>query len=293
MTMFLLALAAALPGQSFRDRADAPVMVVLPAGRVLLGSDEAETTREGRPAAAAATERPRRGVRFDQPFAVARAHVTVAEFDAFVKATRRPMAGCLIAKDGKWSDGALPAYSYLDPGFSQVRDEPAVCVDWADVSAYAAWLSARTGHRYRLLTEAEWEYAARAGTTTARWWGDTAEGLCAHANGGDRDYAVAMPDDKTANLACSDGFAHTNRSRAFAPNPFGLRDMLGNAWQWVADCFTPVPGAPVPAGECKARSIRGGSWHNGPPVLRSATRFSLPPTMRSSSLGFRVMRELD
>ncbi|HEU0043432.1 formylglycine-generating enzyme family protein [Sphingomonas sp.] len=293
MPTLLLALVATLPGHSFRDRPETPVMVVVPAGRVLMGSDEAETTREGRPPAAAATERPRREVRFERPFAVARAHVTMAEFEAFASATRRPMAGCLVAVAGKWGDGPLPAHSYRNPGFRQRRDEPAVCIDWSDASAYAAWLSARTGFRYRLLTEAEWEYAARAGATTARWWGDTPAAMCTHANGGDRAYAAVMPGDKTANLSCSDGFAYTSRWRAFPPNPFGLHDMLGNAWQWVADCFTPVPGALKSAGACKARSIRGGSWHNGPPVLRAATRFSLPPTMRSSSLGFRVMREVD
>ena len=280
------------PAAHFRDARFAPEMAVLPTGSALLGSTEAETTREGRPAASAAYERPQRTVRFDRPFAIARTHVTRKEFAAFVTATGRAMAGCVVAVGGKWSDGPQPAYDYTHVGQPQRDDEPAVCVNWADATAYADWLSARTGHRYRLPTEAEWEYAARGGTTTARWWSDAADGICAHANGGDRAYAAAMPEDRTANLACSDGYAHTNPVGHFAPNPFGLRDMLGNAWQWVADCFTPVPGGAAPAGPCQARAIRGGSWHNGPAVLRAATRFSLPPTMRSSSLGFRVMREL-
>jgi formylglycine-generating enzyme required for sulfatase activity len=280
------------PGTTFRDGRDAPVMVVLPVGRVLLGSSEAETTREGRPPTSAAFERPQREIAFDRPFAVGQSHVTRREYAAFAQATKRDVGGCVVVITGKWSDGRQPGYSYRNVGFAQRDDEPALCVDWQDAQAYAAWLSAKTNARYRLLTEAEWEYAARGGTTTARWWGDDTASICTRVNGGDRAYAALMPDDKTANTACSDGFGHTNPVRRFAANPFGLHDMLGNAWQWVADCFTAVPGAPSPTGPCVARSIRGGSWHNGVAVLRPATRFSLPATMRSSSLGFRVMREL-
>jgi formylglycine-generating enzyme required for sulfatase activity len=285
--MLILALAAAVPGTAFRDRGDAPVMIVVPAGRALLGSDEAETAREGRAPAAAAAERPRREVRFDRPFAIGKHHVTRRQFAVFARATRRRMAGCVVAIAGAWSDGASADHDYRRVGFAQRDDEPALCVDWADATAYAAWLSARTGARYRLPSEGEWEYAARAGTQTARWWGDDTASICAHANGGDRAYAVVMPADTTANTGCSDGYAHTNPVGRFAPNPFGLHDMLGNAWQWVADCFTPAV-----EGGCAARAIRGGSWHNGTAVLRSATRFGLPPTLRSASLGFRVVREL-
>ncbi len=292
--IFVLAAAAIASAHnaSFRDRRESPVMVAVSAGKFLMGSDEAETRREGRPEASAATERPRREIGFDKPFAIGKYHVTRRQFGAFAKATKRPMDGCVVVVSGKWSDGRQDGFSYRRVGFAQRADEPALCVDWADAVAYANWLSVRTGHKYRLPTEAEWEYASRAGTTTARWWGDGREALCSHANGGDRDYAAVMPDDKTANLACSDGFVQTSPAARFPANAFGLHDVLGNAWQWVADCFTAVPGMPPPEGECKARSIRGGSWHNGPAVLRSATRFGLPPTMRSASLGFRVLREL-
>lgn len=275
-----------------RDAPGLPVMVVVPQGRATLGSSEAETTREGRAPATGAYEHPQREVTFARAFALSRSHVTRAEFDRFVKATHRPMAGCVVALQGKWSDGPLAAYDYRNPGWKQRPDEPAVCVNWADAVAYAAWLSQRTGHRYRLPSEDEWEYAARGGTTTARWWGDAAADICARANGGDKSYAATMPDDKSANLACSDGFARTSPAGRYAPNPFGLFDMLGNAWQWTGDCFAAVPGSAPPAGPCNARSIRGGSWHNSVATLRAATRFSLPPTMRSSSLGFRVVREM-
>lgn len=286
----LALLIAAAPVKTFRDARDAPLMAVVPAGTATLGSTEAETTREGRSPALAAFEHPQHTVTFAAPFAVGVAHVSVREFAAFVRATGRPMAGCVVLIDGKWSDAPIAAYSYASPGFRQRGDEPAVCVNWDDASAYAAWLSARTHAHYRLLTEDEWEYAARGGTATARWWGDGSDDICTRANGGDRDFAATMPSDKSANLTCSDGFARTNPSGNFAANPFGLHDMLGNAWQWTADCFA-APGS-APPDPCPARSIRGGSWHNSVATLRSATRFSLPPGMRSSSLGFRVMREL-
>lgn len=279
-------------GKHFRDKPFAPMMVVVPAGTALLGSTEAETTREGRAPAFAAYEHPQRRVTFDRPFAVGRSHVTQREYATFVGATKRPMGDCVVAIDGKWSDGREVGYSFARPGWAQRGDEPAVCVDWDDATAYAAWLSQRTGARYRLPTEDEWEFSARGGTTTARWWGDEAATICARVNGGDRRYSKVMPADKSANAACDDGFAHTSPVTHFAPNPFGLNDMLGNAWQWTADCFVAVPGNPAPPHYCKGRSIRGGSWHNSVSTLRAATRFSLPPDMRSSSLGFRVMREL-
>lgn len=297
----LLSLAVALASETvvearprmFRDGPGLPLMVVVPMGSAVLGSSEAETAREGRLPALAAAEHPQRYVRFHHAFAVSRGHVTQAEFARFAEATGRAMAGCVVLLDGKWSEGPLPAHDFRHPAWKQRSDEPAVCVDWADANAYAAWLSQRTGHRYRLLSEDEWEYAARGGTETARWWGDDPADICTRANGGDEAYAKTMPSDKTANLACGDGFARTNPPGRFPANPFGLRDMLGNAWQWTADCFSGAPGT-APLGEpCKARSIRGGSWHSSVAILRSATRFSLPQTMRSSSLGFRVLRELD
>lgn len=286
--LLLTAAPPVAPGTIFRDGDGLPQMVVVPAGQGVIGATVAETEREGRAPAQAAAEHPQRTTRFDKPFAVGRFHVTQAEFAAFVRATGRDMAGCVVLLSGKWSDGPDPRHNFSKPGWKQSTNEPAVCVNWHDATAYAAWLTQRTGARYHLLTEVEWEYAARAGTSTARWWGDEREALCRWANGGDRTYAEIMPSDKTANLRCADGFAYTSPVAHFAPNAFGLHDMLGNAWQWTSACFP----APAADGSCATRSIRGGSWHNGPAVLRSATRFALPPDLRSSSLSFRVMREL-
>ena len=279
------------PRHSFRDGMAYPVMEPIPAGEATLGSNEAETTREGRTPAFAAYEHPQRKVRFVRPFAMGMTHVTRREFATFVGATKRNVDGCVVTVDGKWSEGPLAGYSFVHPGFFQRDDEPAVCISWDDASAYTAWLSQRTGKHYRLPSEDEWEYAVRGGNSTARWWGDDASDICKRVNGGDQSFAKMMPSDKSANTSCSDGYTYTNPVMRFPANPFGLRDTYGNAWQWAADCFVAVAGTAQPS-PCKARTIRGGSWHNSVSTLRSATRFSLPPAMRSSSLGFRIMREM-
>ena len=167
-----------------------------------------------------------------------------------------------------------------------------------DAEAYVAWLTKSTGHEYRLLHEAEWEYAARAGTAESRWGGDDPAALCRFANGADLSYDKARPGEPNTNKTCDDGYVFTNPVNAMPANPWGLHDMLGNLWQWTADCFTPkysagpsVATVAIAGGDCTQRVVRGGSWHNYPDALRSAARFALPNTLRSSSIGFRVLRQ--
>ena len=279
-------------GRPFRDLPIAPEMVLVPQGRGVQGSTEAETTREQRAPALASFEHPQREVRVEQPFAIGAHHVTNREFAAFVKATSRDMAGCTVLANEKWSSSPDPAHSFASPGWLIRDDQPVVCVNWNDATAYAGWLSSKTGARYRLPTEREYEYAARAGTMTARWWGDSPADMCARANGGDRSYAAILPSDKSANLACDDGYSTVSPVGRYPASPWGLHDMYGNAWQWTADCFAATPAKPTPE-PCASRAIRGGSWHSSTVTLRSATRFSLPPATRASSLGFRVVREVD
>lgn len=270
-------------------------MIVVPAGDFLMGSSEAETQREARAPAQAASERPQHREALPRPPAIGRYLITVAQFDRFVRATGRDMAkGCTVDDGGIWL--FEPRRSYRDPAFPQTRAHPAVCVTWDDAKAYAAWLSTATGHAYRLLHETEFEYAARGGTTTARWWGDSPDGLCRYANGADRSFYRAFPGDPKVNRACDDGYAGTSPVGHYRPNPFGLYDMLGDAWEWTADCFREdytLAAEPPPDGECSRRAIRGGSWHNYPNVLRAANRFWLSPDNRSSSIGFRLARDPD
>ncbi len=264
----------ATPGSRFQDCADCPEMVVIPAGTFTMGSPASETGR-------GSDEGPQRSVTLAAPLAVGRFHVTVAEYRAFVTAT------------GSRGDDGWRTASYKGQG--QGDRHPVVNVSWEDAQAYVQWLSQRTGKRYRLLTEAEWEYAARAGTTTSRWWGDGEAGQCAAANGTDLTAKDAEPSRTVA--SCRDGFLFTSPVGTFAPNRFGLHDMAGNAWQWVEDCYADsYVGASSDASiaqtsrGCDQRVLRGGSWLIFPQFLRSASRFGDTPGFRIDDTGFRIVR---
>ena len=171
-----------------------------------------------------------------------------------------------------------------------------VCVSWDDVRAYASWLSRRTGERYRLLSESEWEYVARAGTRTARYWGEGESGQCGHANGADasakRQYSY------WAAASCDDGHVRTAPVGSYGANAWGLHDVLGNVWEWTGDCWNesyagaPSDGSSWERGACSNRVLRGGSWRNSPRYLRSAYRDGLFTGYRSLYNGFRVARTL-
>lgn len=227
-------------------------------------------------------------------FALARTDVTRAQWRLFVEATHRPVAsGCEWA--GFPRDQSQRA-SWRDLGFDQTDDDPVVCVSWNDARDYVAWLGARTGEPYRLPSEAEWEYAARAGTTTAYPWGD--EASHEHANYG----AEACCSERASG---ADTWLQTSPVGSFPANAFGLYDMQGNAWQWVQDCYVdtyeaaPVDGSPVDAPSCPYRVLRGGTWGDTPDLIRSAFRNWAPPPdwpsdreYRSGGVGFRVARSL-
>ncbi|MGB7466858.1 MAG: SUMF1/EgtB/PvdO family nonheme iron enzyme, partial [Candidatus Acidiferrum sp.] len=171
-------------------------------------------------------------------------------------------------------------------------------VSWDDAQAYVAWLSAKTGHVYRLPTEAEWEYAARAGTTTARYFSDNPAELCRYTNVGDLDYSEQHPGDSGVNRACRDGYVFTSPVGSFPPNQFGLYDMLGNVLNWNEDCSNanysgaPTDGTAWQSGDCGRRVVRGGSWDASLSVVRSANRRGIPTFYRTTTFGFRVARTL-
>ena len=260
---------AVVAGAAFRDcDAACPEMVPLPAGRFVMGSPAGERGRFGNE-----TQHP---VEIARPFAIGRFSVTFAQFDACVK------------------DGGCDGYRPADEGWGR-GDRPAVNVSWNDAQGYLRWLSAKSGARYRLPTEAEWEYAARAGTVTARWWGDD-------ITRGDAKYG---PDDCPQQKHCggvasgAGNWLTTAPVGSFAPNPAGLYDVLGNVWQWTADCWhSDYEGAPkdgsawVEAG-CKKRVARGGSWTDTPAFVRAATRLGLGGEGRRGWIGLRVVREMD
>lgn len=278
-------------GQSFRDCEDCPEMVVVPAGGFTMGSPPGE---EGR----AHDEGPQRHVTLREPLAIGKYHVTVGEYRAFVHATRRADGGtCFVFGDiGSMEDQQRRSWRNL--GFKQTERDPVVCVSREDARAYAAWISERSRQRYRLPTEAEWEYAARAGAASRWWWGDDVAGQCKAANGRDQRLKREVPGmDHQPNAPCDDGYAFIAPVGRFAANRFGLHDMGGNVSQWVLDCYRdtymgapPDASTPVEGTPCQARLVRGGAWWFGPKDLRAATRIGVTPERRGSDAGFRLVR---
>jgi len=282
-------------GTVFRDCDGCPEMIIVPAGTFILGSPPSEPGRRD-------DEGPQVEIRIARPFAVGRYEVTRRQYQAFLRETGHPVRGnCMTdrRKPGSW---ALDAETnFHDPGFPQTGDHPAACVSWNDARAYLAWLNEKAGGGYRLLTEAEWEYIARAGTTTAYPWGPSIHDGCSHMNGFDKVIAGKKGDlykgEAISFANCSDGFLNTSPVGSYAANAFGIHDLIGNLAEWVEDCSTQTyasmksDGAPV-GGDCSKRMVRGGSWGTQPRQLRSAERIRYNPTDLDDSIGIRVAKTL-
>jgi formylglycine-generating enzyme required for sulfatase activity len=279
--------AARQAGDVFRDCADCPEMVVVPAGRFMIGAAEQEksTLDWAQP-----MERPVHEVRIGKPFAVGLFAITRDEFEEFVRRTNNPVEGGCSYWDGKEVLDATR--SSRDPKLSggpQTGDHPVVCVSALEATKFAAWLSAKTGRNYRLLSDAEHEYVTRAGTTSAFWWGPTIS----------PDQANYWSEASYNGSPTAPGRYTTVPVKFFRPNPWGLYQVHGNVTAWVADCWHPdYTGGPTEgsvwqtdAGDCKERTIRGGSFINNPDLVRSAHRRSMPD-IRSISIGFRVAQTL-
>jgi formylglycine-generating enzyme required for sulfatase activity len=262
------------PSANFRECAgNCPEMIVIPSGSFVMGSTQAEQSRfdavpkraddndlQNHDTSGLGNEGPQHKVVIAKSFAVSKFDVTFAEWDACFS-----VGGCR-----KRGDGGMG------------RDtKPAITVSWDDAQQYALWLSWMTGRSYRLLTEAEWEYVARAGTTTTYYWGD--EVGKGHANC----------------MGCGGEQNKTSPVGSFPANPFGLYDMAGNVWQWVQDCYSrnydqaPTDGSASTGQDCTYRVARGGSWNLGPEYVRSAVRFRFPSNYQAVNRGFRVARTLN
>jgi formylglycine-generating enzyme required for sulfatase activity len=295
----------ALPAEaqwSYRDCPQCPEMVQIPQGTYLMGAPAGEEDREGVPPELRGRSQPQRRVSIEYSFSLGKYEVTRGEFAAFVQATRyQTGSSCwALPPGGKYTEQS--GLSWHNPGFPQTARDPVVCVSWDDARAYVEWLSRTTGKNYRLPSEAEWEYAARARTTTARYWGDSRDNACFYANVADLMTAGRYSFEKTPQnlFMCSDGYAYTAPVGQFRPNAFGLYDVLGNAWEWTGDCWgDDLSGAPANGayrgttsnpGDCSKRVTRGGSWSYHPRFVRAATRFWAFWGYRHDSLGFRVAR---
>jgi len=252
-------------GDEFQDCAVCPEMVVVPPGSFLMGSSEDKGSDN---------EKPQHEVVIAQPFAVGKYEVARGEYAAFAATGgHKPGIGCALWSRGEWD----PFADWEAPGFSQTDRDPAVCVSWDDAQAYVRWLASKAGRPYRLLSEAEWEYASRAGTTTRYFWGDK-----------------ITPED--ANYGGHVG--KTTEVGSYLPNFWGLYDVHGNVWEWVEDCWNesyegaPSDGSAWTSGECDRRVLRGGSWSAKPEGLRAAVRGVGGPDGRIDFLGIRVARML-
>ena len=275
-------------GDVFRDCPACPALVVVPAGTFPMGSDRRDDESDD-------DERPRHRVAVGS-FALGVHEVTLDEYAVFVEATGRAGNQCWAFDAGDESWDWRAEASWRSPGYSQAGDHPVVCVSWQDAQAYVRWLRTETGEEYRLPSESEWEYAARAGTATRRHWGNGSDDQCAYANGADGTAKRRFTDWTVAD--CVDGALWTSPVGALGANGFGLHDMLGNVWEWVADCWhadydgAPLDGTAWTGDDCDRRVLRGGSWYNTPRFLRAATRDWDVPGLRFSYVGFRVARTL-
>jgi formylglycine-generating enzyme required for sulfatase activity len=276
-------------GDSFRECENCPEMVVVPAGSFTMGSPEGENDRS-------VDEGPQHVVTISKPFAVGKFHVTRDEYAVFAQETGYAATMTCYKRSGT-RDG-----SWHDPGYAQEGSHPVVCVTWDDAKAYVNWLAKKTGKPYRLLSEAEWEYAARGkthpGTYPRFWFGNDKGVLCRYANG----------------ITCH--ILKTSPAGKYKPNAFRLYDMTGNAWQWTEDCHhdsyqgAPTDGSAWTAGTCNSgpsaqagivpgpdrfawkifHAVRGGSWFTYPRNLRAAARDRVTDTDYGG--GFRLARTL-
>lgn len=279
--------------------ADAPAMLRIEPGTFTMGHSDGE-----------ADEGPPQTVTL-RPFAIAETEVTSGQFAAYVQATGAKIGGgCNVYEQGKLV--TKPELSWTNPGYPQTDDHPVVCISPREMQAYADWLAQTTGRKFRLLTEAEWEYVARHRSKGDEPWASP-DKACAIANLLDRDTAkaeagkivpaaAAEPASETGArprvAPCSDGFVHTAPVGKLAAHPLGVYDIIGNVWETVADCYTdtlanvPADGGAVQREGCGKFVVRGGAWVVGPNVVRFMQRGTLDADARKFSIGFRLAETL-
>jgi formylglycine-generating enzyme required for sulfatase activity len=295
--------------------------VRIPAGEFLMGSDESPDrlardfpAYEPKRLLQLSDEQPVHRVRISQPFWLGQHEVTVGQFRAFLQASgHRPESvadgtgGYGYNPDydpastlrGDAFEGRDPRYSWDQPGFAQTEQSPVLNVSWNDAVALARWLSLKENRVYRLPTEAEWEYACRAGSQTRYHQGDDPQSLAQVANLFDAAALPYWPRWQAYALEGSDGHAFSAPVGSLAPNAFGLHDMLGNAWEWVADWHDEAYYASSPSsdptgpedGEVKVR--RGGSWHSWALYARCSFRNWNTPQTRYTLVGMRLLLEAE
>lgn len=305
---FSLGLGAAVHAKSpakatvIRDCSNCPEMVPLKPGTFTMGATPEEEIRHGLAVPSRGHSVPIHDVTFARGFAMGKYPVTVAQFRVFVEETGYKTADSCFNQhynDGHFIYENARGYNWRSPGFAQADNYPVVCVSAEDGDAYAAWLSRKTGHKYALPNEAQYEYALRAGTTTSFFWGDDRDAkACEYSNQPDLDQARELnaPTGPEYRFPCHDGYAYTSPVGNYKPNPWGLYDMQGNIWEWTADCYNPTyDGAPTDGstwttGDCDARPSRGGSYGNAAQSAYAGIRAPRHASYIGHSWGFRVVR---
>lgn len=283
----------------FRDCDTCSEMIILPAGKYLMGAtkEEFNSGDKNMNKVFYIDETPRHQVDV-MSFGIAKFDVTRQQFAEFARETKFEEKGCRVFNGNEWAFDKDA--DWKNPGFKQTENDPVVCISWDDAKKYIAWINSKTPHKkygnYRLPTEAEWEYATRAGTTTAMYWGNNRSEQCKYENA--RDLSAKDIDPKIAHANCDDRFVETAPVGSFQSNPWGLYDMLGNVEKWVSDCsqvgyshiFSTEENAN--SSNCSMRSTRGASWATIPMAVRSASRAGYRPSTRASDMGFRLAVDL-
>ena len=271
-------------GDRFRDCPECPELVVVPAGSFAMGTERWSAHGYD-------DEGPIHKVTFGSPFAVGVHEVTVAEFGRFVAETDHSTGHLCWVRDGGERE-LKTGRGWRNPGFQQTGSHPVVCVNWNDAQRYVAWLSDVTRERYRLPSESEWEYAARAGSGTR-----SKRNQCAYANGADWSATSQFPHWEV--IPCDDGHVYTAPVGSYRANAWGLHDTLGNAAEWTQDCWherydgAPTNGAAWESGECARRVLRGGTFSQKWSALRTTYRDVTNSGNRIDTYGFRVVRSLE
>ena len=279
------------------DCPDCPSLVTIPPGAFVMGVRESEAEMDQLPLMQQQAEQPVHGVTLRDSIAMGQTEVTRGQFAVFVAETGYQSLGCVINNGRTWVIDRTK--SWREPGFSQDDEHPVVCVNYDDAKAYTDWLSRKTGKRYRLPSETEWEYAARARLSEGKPWGDKPALACAWAKVADRSHAARFSQKSAAMFfPCETGYAFTAPVAHYQPNEFGLYDMYGNVREFVADCWNPsywgmgLGTAARTDGACETAVLRGGGWYDAPTNIRPSRRFREDRAQRRADQGFRVVKEL-
>jgi formylglycine-generating enzyme required for sulfatase activity len=276
----------------FQDCDICSEMITLPEGNYAMGATRDELGDDKKYKFIYINETPRHYAHV-KSFSIGKFSITKKQFSVFARETGFIGKGCRTVEGHQWifEENA----NWENPGFKQTESDPVVCVSWNDTQKYIDWLNRKnpnkTEHQYRLPTEEEYEYAERAGTTTAAYWGNNSGDQCQHEN--TRDISAKILDPAIPTASCDDKYVETAPVGSFKLNPWGLADMLGNALQWVSDCprIGYVVSAQSPYSNtvpCEMKGLRGASWASIPIAVRSASRNAAKANVRNSTFGFRV-----